>query len=375
MTSLDVPERQVAIDFFDDPHFRWHVRLLMINCGGGKWIWATPDLEVQYGDLTAHRIVAIPRDSPFPTRLHGELYAFDPLADVQLEQIRSEAVALAEVLGVKVQAGTSAGAGPRWVVADPAHESFGTPVDLAIVGDDGRFVNRSAAGLAQLSVGGSWVLCESVLERDQQSWLDEKHSGPGRDLRVCPIRRVGVEGPKRQTLDEAIAAHRPTEFKDWPFRGPRSVVELFDGVRASGLGFDAYVNHYVSVSGVAEGGAAARELRHLFGVLRHMSEYDQADCSNMASAELVSRRILMVQKAIRRSPKHPDYSGLDSMMASTLDETGGIVTSRFDEWVAQEQKTAAVIMKNQRQFVEERDAESRRQDGGDKTGGGGGKNK
>lgn len=101
----------------------------------------------------------------------------------------------------------------------------------------------------------------------------------------------------------------------------------------------------------------------MFGILRHMSEYDQADRSNMAPAELVSGRILMVHKAIRRAPKHSDYSRLDSMMASTLDMAGDIVSSRVDKWVAQEQRTAAVIVKNQRQFVEERGAESPRQGG------------
>ena len=46
------------------------------------------------------------------------------------------------------------------------------------------------------------------------------------------------------------------------------------------------------------------------------------------------------------------------MLASTLDETGGIVTSKFDEWVASEQKTQATIMKSQRQFADERAEEA-----------------
>ena len=190
--------------------------------------------------------------------------------------------------------------------------------------------------------------------------MDEKHSGAGRDFRVCPIVRVGREGPRRQTVDQAILAHRQQDFKDWPFRGPRAVVELFDGVRASGMGFAAYANHYVQTSGLAPGSSAAHELRTLFNALRHLSEYDQADCSNLAAAELLSRRILQMQKAIKRSAKHPDYSGREAMMASQLDETGGIVTSKFDEWVASEQKTAGIIMKSQRIYHEERRAESER---------------
>lgn len=57
------------------------------------------------------------------------------------------------------------------------------------------------------------------------------------------------------------------------------------------------------------------------------------------------------------------------MLSSTLDETGGTVTGRFDEWVA----TAALMMKCHRQYADERDAESKRQE--DTGANGSGKNK
>ena len=45
--SLDITESQVAIAFFDDPNgFFYHVRVLLIPAGGGKWIWVTPDHSV-----------------------------------------------------------------------------------------------------------------------------------------------------------------------------------------------------------------------------------------------------------------------------------------------------------------------------------------
>ena len=142
---------------------------------------------------------------------------------------------------------------------------------------------------------------------------------------------------------------------------------------ASGLGFSAYANHYIQVCGIAPNGSLAHEIRTLFSGLRHFSEFDQVDCPNLAGVELICRRIPQIQRAVKRSAKHPDFVGLESMMASSLDETGGVVTSRFDEWVASEQKTQAQIMKNARQFVEERDAEAKRL--GDAGGGGAEKGK
>ena len=116
----------------------------------------------------------------------------------------------------------------------------------------------------------------------------------------------------------------------------------------------------MSVSGVAPPSNAWHELKNLFAILRHQIEYDQVEVTNLAAAELVARRVVQIQKAIRRSPKHPDFTGLDQLMASQLDETGGVVTSKFDEWVAQEQKTQAIIMKNTRLLQEEKDSDAKR---------------
>ena len=148
--SLDIPEAQVAVDFFDDPNgFFFHVRVLLVPAGAGKWIWATPDHSVQFGDLAEHRVVPIPRNAPFPRRLAGQLYVFDPFNDGELEGIREQAAALARVLGIEVSRG-AAGAPPRWVVADQAHPQFGQVIDAAISGAEDRFVRRGAVALAVL---------------------------------------------------------------------------------------------------------------------------------------------------------------------------------------------------------------------------------
>ena len=51
------------------------------------------------------------------------------------------------------------------------------------------------------------------------------------------------------------------------------------------------------------------------------------------------------------------------MLSSALDETGGIVTSKFDEYVAKEQKAQAEILKQQRLWHDERVNDAKR--GGD----------
>ncbi|CAK0792870.1 unnamed protein product, partial [Prorocentrum cordatum] len=370
--SLDIPEPQVAVDFFDDPNgFNFHVRVLLVPAGAGKWIWVTPDHSVQFGDLTTHRVVPLPRNAPFPRRLAGQLYAFDPFEDGELEGIREQAAALATVLGIDVPRG-AAGAPPRWVVADPAHPQFGTVLDAVISGADDRFVRRGAVALSMLDNDDGeeiFTACENVPEERHQQWLDEKHSGPGRDPRVCPVRRIGAGGPRRATLDQAMEAHRPQDADDRVFRGPKALPEFLASARASGLGIAGYAGHCITNSGIPPGSAAAHEIRLLLEALRHFIEHDQLDVANLAGAELIAGRVVQMQRAIRRDPKHPNYVGLEDMLASALDETGGVVTSKFDEWVAQEQKTKAAIMKNTRIYAEERDAEAKRTAGGSNRGG------
>ena len=44
--------------------------------------------------------------------------------------------------------------------------------------------------------------------------------------------------------------------------------------------------------------------------MHHVIAYDQIDAPNLASIKLVGRRILQIQRAVKRSPKHPDFSDL-----------------------------------------------------------------
>jgi len=366
--ALDIAERQIAIDYYEDEQFSWHHRILLISAGNGRWILATPDHEVQYQDLSDKRVVPLARGARFPVRVRGDIYAFDPITREELNALYVEARALAEVVGVQVPTTTTGPGAPRWVISDPAHELFGSVLDNEIAGSEARLVVRGAAGLAEMSGEAEeedqdWVQVQNVAQPDHDRWLSEKRSGPGRDPRVCPARVVG-RGPhavRRRLISEALQEFREEKGADWPFRGPGACLELFRGVAASGLEFPAYANHYLATCGVATNSTLAHELRNLFAMLHHLNAYDQLDCPNVAAVELLCRRVLQVQKAIRKSPKHPDFANLDGMLSSTLDESGGVIASEFDQWVASEQKVQATIMKHNRMFSEEQVAENKKQ--------------
>ena len=72
-------------------------------------------------------------------------------------------------------------------------------------------------------------------------------------------------------------------------------------IRSSGLGIGPYANHYITVAGIGEKTALTHELRCLFMTLQHLIEYDHLDVPNIAGAEFISRRILQIQKAVKRN--------------------------------------------------------------------------
>lgn len=332
----------------------------------------TPDHELEFMTLTDFSVVPLARAAPLAARVAGD-YGLDPLPSRDLERLQVEAQALARVVGILWIAGPSTATAPRCVIADPAHERFGEVLPVALAVDAERFVARAAIGLAEVGVGSvDWVFAVCIVEADAEDWRRERQAGPGRDHHVLPVSRVR-RGAKRLSLNAALEQFRPKAPADWPFRGPKAIVEFLDGIDATGLELAGYCGHWQRRSGIHSQSGAAAEFNNLLELLRHLIVHDQVEVSNLAGAEFAARRCLQIQRAVRRSPRHPNFDGLDAMLSSALDETGGVVTSRFDAFAAAEQKDAAAILKHgEREADRERQGEQSRgsdDPGPGKTGG------
>ena len=105
---------------------------------------------------------------------------------------------------------------------------------------------------------------------------------------------------------------------------------------------------------------------HLITILWLMSSVDQLNVPACQSAEFLCRRVPMLQRAVRRSPKAPDFEGLGTYIAHRLDSNGGLLSSDFDKYVAEHQKTEAIIAKSQRMRREEQETERKRRGGNEK---------
>ena len=94
--------------------------------------------------------------------------------------------------------------------------------------------------------------------------------------------------------------------------------------------------------------------------MRLFATYDQLDITVLAGAELLVRDLVRGESAARRNPKNPDYTGLDLMMESMVDESGAAVTSTFNDWLLNQQKAVAQVQKQGRLLREEQEAQSKR---------------
>ncbi len=359
--TLDIPEAQVAVEFPNDPQVRFHHRVLLVDLGQGKHVAVTPDEEVESLDLNSHRIVSLLRSAPFPTRIENDVYTFDPISAGTLERLRLEARTMARVLGASATSVQPSADSCRWVVADPGHPKFGTELELAVAADPNRFQHKGASALADLDNDPTWVFCQNVAAEDESHWRSLKQTGPGKDTRIEPL---AYQGERRRvlSLDVVTSGLSPDikRPKDFPLPGPSAYAELMSGVLASGVGLGGFHNYWERASGVSPGCAVSKEHKCIFESLRHGLLWAGLAGKHLAMTEFSSRRVLQIHRAVKRSAKHPNFEGLEAMLSSALDDTGGVVATKFDQFVADQQRAQAQIMKQSRLVTEELEHESKR---------------
>jgi hypothetical protein len=155
------------------------------------------------------------------------------------------------------------------------------------------------------------------------------------------------------TLAKALELTSEQSFEDWPHRGPRAAREFLEGVAMSGGDLSGYHANYLRRSGLSENSSVAHELKNLLTVLRLAISYDQLDFSDLASIEAIIRRILDIQVAVRRNPKHPEFGGLDLDPVGETDSMGGVRAASYGEWLATESQREAKGLKAAREYREE----------------------
>ena len=245
MPTLDCDERQVLVDYPNDPNLQWHHRLLLVPLGGGRWICSTPDLAIQPINLNDHRVIILQRNAAFPADRAAQTYAFDP-ADVDaatLARLRADAQALAQVLGDGPPAG-AAGPAPGavvWRISDTSSSLFGDEVPAVAVANNAVFVHRGDAK-ALVQVDNEWYFAarEDPAKPGLAEFRKRFHSGDGRDPRILGM-HTDSQGRRFLGLEMATSLLQCFAWDHRPVDGPRTVKDFLHRMRSAGYaGFLAY---------------------------------------------------------------------------------------------------------------------------------------
>ena len=364
--SLDVGDKQLCVYYGDGGH-PYHMRVLLLNVGGGKWFWATPTGSVQLDDLTEVEFRMVGRNEDLALDLQPCFCFTAGTNQEQVDRWKQEAHARCEIMGL-TPVGAVQGVESRWYFSDPSVALFGTEVPNQVVTNNTRFISRDAVALVKHHIDGeeTWTVAEHVASEDKVDWQGDKHRGAGRDARLNEA--VKDRGGEQFGLfrDMVRTMKAPAATQSQLFTGPSAAMEVVSGIVSSGLEPQHYQAFWASSSGVGPRSSVCMEHGHLITILWLMSSIDQLNVPACQSAEFLCRRVLMLQRAVRRSPKAPDFEGLDTYIAHRLDSNGGLLSSDFDKYVAEHQKTEAIIAKSQRMHREEQETERKRRGGNDK---------
>lgn len=84
----------------------------------------------------------------------------------------------------------------------------------------------------------------------------------------------------------------------------------------------------------------------------------------LSGVDLLARRLIMIEMAVARNPKAPEWDGLDVVLSSRVSDSGAETAQNFESWVSGVQRDQAEIMKQGRLLREEGAAEDKRRKGG-----------
>ena len=354
VVTVDAAEKQVLIGMEDEAETMWH-HLLLQRLDGARWITCDPHMEVVVEDLTGERVVPLARNAAFP--LQGRPFlALPVLTDAMLANVRAQATTLAEVHGVQVGVPAESAA-TMWVHADTCHPLFGNEVPSTVVADPARTHLGGSVGIALVDShdgkGAAWTHIQRLLRTDLPKWKSEKREGAGRDPRLSSL-HTPSSATTRPMFREALSACSSAQTPEPSvFTGPAAFPELATALCRSGMEPQAFVANYLQTSGVHTKSAVAIEFSHLMFAIYAFTVLDRLDPYQSTTVEHLARRVLQLQKAIKRNPKAPDFEGLSEYTRHCSDAVHALTTPEFDKHVAEKQKQDSWIMKNQRLQREE----------------------
>ena len=194
-------------------------------------------------------------------------------------------------------------------------------------------------------------------------WRHEKHEGAGRDGRLLRVLREEVAGPTgvplfRNTMALSNMDGKPP--KAAKFHGTMCCPEFLAEWAGSGLEVSGACSAFYASSGVSPSSFLGREYLYCMWGVYSLCCIDKLEPLALATTEHLVRRCIQIQKAVKRNPAKPDFSGLESIMRHVSATSTYAYTPSFDKDLADVQRNEGLLMKNARVHRDEVGTESNR---------------
>ena len=395
-----------------DPEF-YHERMLLAEITPLKWIIATPDGDVYPMDLSIPPLLAIRACPPggnrtLPVGYHrNDCYTFEdgdigvptPLMRQQLiDDAGAHANQLHAVEGlppigaappplaapppapglppagpVALAPGGPPAAGPAGppgpvlplavaapaAVANPAHPwviddfvanfDIGDVIPLPI---DAVIHGRRALGT--VGPGGPSVLYHlDGTEISDQFRERREREFSGDDARTLAL-RLARDGRRHRDFREAVEMLEEVDMTDFPLAGPRVAHWSLTAMASSTAGPMARHHRWVQEARIPSSDRSIYEHEVISRFIEFALCYDGLALDNLACAELLLRRMQLIEHGHLDDPSSPNWEGARHFMGTGERRGGAIVAPALEQFVAENLRGEAAIAKERRKARESR---------------------
>ena len=372
-----------------------HSRLLLAQVVGDSWIILTPDHDMYEEQLSPHNpdlnaFYFLGPGGAIPGHLDAaNVYGFAPILPNRLAHYYVQGRALADAARVA--------RGLHHVPAPPAvAPAIAPPPPAPVPGVlGGAPPGAPPAAVAAPVLATTWIALEDKgrIKRGDVLAVDPTPLPPGHlvsgdralvpidgecifarklkpeevaqykldDIRILPVSFDG-QGVRRREFSNAVMLLEDVSPQGGGLQleGPATVLKFVKMLRDSSQTPSTFHEFWIRTSEIPKGDRSVYEHECLARILESMLTVDQLHVSSLQSAELLSRRMLVIREAHKTSPGAPDYSAADITMGWRFRRGAQGVVPEMSAYVAQELKNEAAVMKEARKAKEE--AKLRRQD-------------
>jgi hypothetical protein len=337
---------RALVRFRSDPVLQ-HERVVMAWVAKDVYLILTPDRDLTHQRLACtplREIVRVSGDSYAELGEEDAMYlmAAGPLGDYT----RQEGLALLAETTAAVHGARSARGFPDLrsgcylVVTAAADFPIGTPLTLE-AGD------CESPPKAMVCRAGLPLFAEYVATADKDEWV-LKH-------RVMDILYDMSSGERHRTMEQVSGDAVAVDFDDWPLDGTRVGSWIIRALRRQNQTFLQHHGAWVAKSGIRDGDRVTHEHATICRALHYFCTYDQVRVPNLAGAETLIKRLVLIEEAYRGRPSAPSYEGAEFFMGVRDTADGSLVNPALCKHTAARMKEEAEIHKERRKAAEEND--------------------